>query len=37
MTPDEVLAASEAGSLDAIDDDLEEVAEWYYDATTGSN
>lgn len=37
MTPDEVLAASEAGTLDAIDHDLEEVAEWYYDATTGSN
>jgi hypothetical protein len=37
MTPDEVLAASEAGTLDGIDHDLEGVAEWYYDATSGSN
>jgi hypothetical protein len=37
MTPDEVLAASEAGALDAIGDDLEEVAQWCYDATTGSS
>ena len=37
MTPDEVLAASEAGTLDAIEHDLEEVAQWCFDATTGSN
>ncbi|MET0460501.1 MAG: MEDS domain-containing protein [Ilumatobacteraceae bacterium] len=37
MTPDEVLAASEAGTLEAIDRDLEEVAQWCYDATTGSS
>lgn len=37
MTPDEILAASEAGTLDAIDHDLKEVAQWCYDATTGSS
>jgi hypothetical protein len=37
MTPDEVRAAAEAGTLNAIDHDLEEVAEWCYDATTGSS
>jgi len=37
MTPDEILAASEAGTLDAIDHGVEEVAQWCYDATTGSN
>jgi hypothetical protein len=37
MTPDEVLAAAEAGTLNAIDHDLKEVAEWCFDATTGSN
>jgi hypothetical protein len=37
MTPDEVIAASEAGTLDAIEHDLEEVAQWCFDATTGSN
>jgi hypothetical protein len=37
MTPDEVLAASEAGTLSAIDHDLEVVAEWCYDATIGSS
>jgi hypothetical protein len=37
MTADQVLAAAEAGTLNAIDHDLEEVAEWYYDATIGSN
>ncbi|MET0146008.1 MAG: MEDS domain-containing protein [Ilumatobacteraceae bacterium] len=37
MTPDEVHVASEAGTLDAIDRDLKEVAQWCYDATTGSS
>jgi len=37
MTPDEVLGASEEGTLVAIDHELEEVAQWCYDATTGSS
>jgi MEDS: MEthanogen/methylotroph, DcmR Sensory domain len=37
MTPDEILAASEAGTLNAIDHEVEEAAEWCYDVTTGSN
>jgi hypothetical protein len=37
MTPDEVHAASEAGTLNAIDRELEEVAQWCYDETTGSS
>jgi hypothetical protein len=37
MTPDEVLAASEAGTLHAIEHDVEEVAQWCFDATTGSS
>ena len=37
MTADQVLAATEAGTLNAIDHDLEEVAQWCYDETIGSN